>query len=98
MSYSNCETDSDWPDRERFPYNYATSTVGSIIEKDLRSSKNPLIITGYASLEKIIDFLADCHSSWQSNPDAFDKIRILLGNEPYPAKSQDFSSSQKFSQ
>ncbi|MCU0545171.1 MAG: SNF2-related protein [Oscillatoriaceae cyanobacterium Prado104] len=98
MSYFNCETDSDWPDREKFPYNYAKSTVGSIIEKDLRSSKKPLIITGYASLEKIIDFLADCRSSWQSDPDAFDKIRILLGNEPYPVKSHDFSSSQKFSQ
>ena len=98
MNHSNCETESGWPDRERFPYNYAKSSVGSIIEKDLRSSKNPLIITGYASLEKIIDFLADCHSSWQSNPDAFDRIRILLGNEPYPTKAQEFLYSEKFSQ
>jgi hypothetical protein len=64
MSHSNYETDSGWPNRERFPYNYEKSSVGSIIEKDLRSSKNPLIITGYASLEKNIDFLADCHSNW----------------------------------
>ena len=98
MNHSNCETESGWPDRERFPYNYAKSSVGSIIENDLRRSKNPLIITGYASLEKIIDFLADCHSSWQSNPDAFDRIRILLGNEPYPTKAQEFPYSEKFSQ
>lgn len=98
MNHSNCDTDSGWPDRERFPYNYAKSSVGSIIENDLRRSKNPLIITGYASLEKIIDFLADCHSSWQSNPDAFEQIRILLGNEPYPTKAQEFRYSEKFSQ
>jgi superfamily II DNA or RNA helicase len=98
MNHSNCDTDSGWPDRERFPYNYAKSSVGSIIENDLRRSKNPLIITGYASLEKIIDFLADCHSSWQSNPDAFEQIRILLGNEPYPTKAQEFSYSENFSQ
>ncbi len=98
MNHSNCETDSGWPDRERFPYNYAKSSVGSIIENDLRHSKNPLIITGYASLEKIIDFLADCYSSWQSNPDAFERIRILLGNEPYPTKAQEFLSYHKFSQ
>jgi superfamily II DNA or RNA helicase len=72
--------------------------VGSIIENDLRRSKNPLIITGYASLEKIIDFLADCHSSWQSNPDAFEQIRILLGNEPYPTKAQEFRYSKKLPQ
>jgi superfamily II DNA or RNA helicase len=98
MNHSNCETDSGWPDRDRFPYNYAKSSVGSIIENDLRRSKNPLIITGYASLEKIIDFLADCYSSWQSNPDAFDRIRILLGNEPYPTKAQEFPTSYNFSQ
>lgn len=98
MNHSNCATESGWPDRERFPYNYAKSSVGSIIENDLRRSKNPLIITGYASLEKIIDFLADCHSSWQSNPDAFEQIRILLGNEPYPTKAQEFPYSEKFSQ
>lgn len=98
MNHSNCETESGWPDRERFPYNYEKFSVGSIIENDLRRSKNPLIITGYASLEKIIDFLADSYSSWQSNPDAFEQIRILLGNEPYPTKAQEFRYSEKLPQ
>jgi len=99
MNIFNEETDSGWPDRERFPYNYANSYVGVVVESDLRNSKNPLIITGYASLARIIDFLASCHTDLNWNSEAFRTIRILLGNEPYPTKAQEFRlSSYKFSQ
>jgi superfamily II DNA or RNA helicase len=92
------ERDNDWPDYERFPYNYSDKQVASVIQRDLDESKNPLIITGYASLDRIIDFLAYCYSKLRWNPDAFDTIRILLGNEPYPTKAQKFRNSGKFSQ
>ncbi|WP_414519184.1 SNF2-related protein [Nostoc sp. PCC 9305] len=94
-----------WPPHERFPYNYTDSKrkidskVKVVIEEDLNQSKNPLIITGYASLEKIIDFLSDNYQRLQRNSEAFNIIRILLGNEPYPTEKQEFSSSNnKFSE
>lgn len=90
-------TDS-WPNYERFPYNYTDSQVGVVIEEDLNHSKNSLIITGYASLDKIIDFLAKNDQRLERNSEAFKSIRILLGNEPYPTKKQDFSSSNIFSE
>ncbi|MEH2175137.1 hypothetical protein [Nostoc sp.] len=94
-----------WPPYERFPYNYTDSKrkidskVKVVIEDDLNQSKNLLIITGYASLEKIIDFLSDNYQRLQRNSEAFNIIRILLGNEPYPTEKQEFSSSNnKFSE
>jgi len=72
-----------WPDPNNFPYNAKHSTVGSIIIDDLKSSSHPLIVTGYASLEKIIDFCSDINNEHAS-------IRLLLGSEPYDTQRKEF--------
>ncbi|MBW4573787.1 MAG: hypothetical protein KME08_00720 [Aphanothece sp. CMT-3BRIN-NPC111] len=92
------ENDTDWPDRERFPYNYAKSYVGVVVQRDLDESNNPLIITGYASLDRLIDFLASRNSSLKTDSKAFETIRILLGHEPYASQRQEWRYSNKFSQ
>lgn len=68
-----------WPDPEDFPYNKRNTSVGTIVEEDLRSSSNPLIVTGYASLDKRIKFSSEIGSNFES-------IRILLGCEPYESQ------------
>jgi superfamily II DNA or RNA helicase len=89
------ETTANWPAHDRFPYNHNRLTVGKLIEEDLLGSLNPLIITGYTSLDKLIRFLATCHRQ----ADSFEFIRILLGNEPSPSQRQAFRFSyQEFSQ
>ncbi|CBN56971.1 MULTISPECIES: SNF2-related protein [Kamptonema] len=98
MNILNDESDRGWPERERFPYNYKGSSVGAIIDSDLRDSKDPLIITGYASLDRIIDCLDNYYLDLDSNLEAFNEIRILLGNEPYPTKAKEFQSKNKFSE
>lgn len=80
------EVDTKWPDCERFPYNYGESNVESVVLPDLSSSRNPLIITGYTSIAKLIDFLASCYK----NLDTFESIRILIGNEPALTPQQEF--------
>ena len=88
---SNYETDRGWPDREQFPYNFVNQHVQSVIQKDLNQSKNLLIITGYASLDRIIDFLAARYQRFvTSSSEDFGLTQILLGHEPYPTKSQEF--------
>ena len=73
-----------WPDPQLFPYNAKHSTVGSIVLDDLKASQHPLIVTGYASLEKIIDFCAQINNEDQSS------IRLLLGSEPYETQRTEF--------
>ena len=72
-----------WPEPEEFPFNKRNISVGTIVEEDLRNSKNPLIVTGYASLDKLIKFSSeiDTHN---------DSIRILLGSEPYESHRTEF--------
>ena len=72
-----------WPDPKEFPFNKKNTSVGSIVEQDLRRSKNPLIVTGYASLDKLIKFssVIDAHN---------ESIRILLGSEPYESQRTEF--------
>ncbi|PSM48492.1 helicase [Chroococcidiopsis sp. CCALA 051] len=80
------EVDTQWSDADRFPYNYGESNVESVVVPDLSSSCNPLIITGYTSVAKLVDFLADCYE----HLDTFERIRILLGNEPTFTQQQEF--------
>ena len=48
----------NWPEKERFPYNFNKTRVEDIVLKDLSASQSPLIITGFTSLDYIIDFVA----------------------------------------
>jgi hypothetical protein len=84
---------SDWPDQERFPLNFSGKRVEHIVREDLKASTSPLIITGFTSLDYLIDFVAGLPSN---NPE---RIHILLGSEPSPARRKDYSfGSSKFPQ
>ena len=76
---------SEWPDAERFPLNFDGKRVEQIIREDLKASNSPLIITGFTSLDYLVDFIANLPINHPEN------IRILLGSEPSPARRQDYS-------
>lgn len=84
------EPDLDLPAYERFPYNYGDQKVRPLIFEDLRRSRCPMIISGYTSLSMIIEFLALCHQDLEKNPEAFETIQILIGNEPLPTQRSSF--------
>jgi len=72
-----------WPDPKEFPFNQRRTSVGSIVISDLQSSINPLIVTGYASLDRLISFCSEINAENNS-------VRILLGNEPYETQRTEF--------
>lgn len=80
---------SDWPEQERFPLNHKNSPAEKIILKDLSSSQSPLLVTGFTSLDYIIDFIADLPAE---KPET---IRLLIGSEPSPAKRSEYSLKKK---
>ena len=49
----------NWPACSRFPYNFNGERVEKVVRADLKSSKAPLIITGFTSLDYLIEFIAD---------------------------------------
>jgi hypothetical protein len=71
----------DWPDAERFPLNRSGHKVEDIVLADLKSATDPLIVTGFSALDRIILFLADLDSA---------AVRLLLGSEPFESRSQNF--------
>ena len=75
--------DSEWPDQARNPINNRADQVGQVVLEDLAASTSPLIIAGYASLTKLIDFVV--------RPNACKTIRILFGHEPFPSLRQSHS-------
>jgi len=73
---------SDWPSPQRFPLNVDHHQVEEQVIADLRGSKRPLIVTGYAALDRLIDFIAEI--------DTAAEVRILLGFEPFPSRRDQF--------
>ena len=73
--------DVGWPAAERFPANSPFGTVREQVLSDLRASRRPLIVTGYTSLDVVVDFLADVGRGVGS----LEGARILLGHEPLGA-------------
>ena len=74
--------DLEWPDLERFPLNTKQGHVEDLVVSDLRSSDSPLIVTGYASLDKLIDHIADCRAE--------SKVRIIIGCEPFDSRRESY--------
>lgn len=68
-----------WPNGASFPHNEARPNVGDLVDADLDRSDDVLIITGYASLDRLIPFLAK--RTHRKEPQ---RIRLLFGNEPFP--------------
>lgn len=79
-----------WPRLERFPTNSAPPNVAGIVRSDLLESRSPLLIAGYASLDRIVGWLAECHRRFLQNDEQYLSIRLLLGNEPTPTDREDF--------
>ena len=67
--------EANWPSPDRFPVNLHHASVRDIVVPDLRKSKSPLIVIGYASLGELIDFVAEC--------DACENIRIVIRVEQF---------------
>lgn len=80
-----------WPSHLRFPFNRGAYRVGDVVLEDLNLARDPLIITGYSALERLIAFLAERHRARQNEPSAWDRIRLLLGTEPMPTQRSTFS-------
>jgi len=77
-----------WPSQARFPLNLKVAVnVGSVIEGDLQAAEKPLIITGYAALDRIANLLPTCRSTAN--------IRILFGTEPYLIKRGRYELSER---
>ena len=72
----------EWPEPARFPLNVDRHKVRDMVLGDLRAAREPLIVTGYASLDRLIDFIADCPAEAQ--------IRVLLGFEPFPSRRESY--------
>ena len=68
---------SEWPESERFPHNFSKAKVESVVLNDLANSSSPLIVTGFTSLDYIIDFLADLPDGQPQTLRLF-----LIGSEP----------------
>jgi hypothetical protein len=77
--------DSGYPAPDRFPLNLDGLKVESVVLSDLRSSASPLIITGFASIDRLIDFCCDHCSSGEAD------VRLLIGHEPFPSRRSTFT-------
>jgi hypothetical protein len=74
---------SKWPSASRFPINEDGSWVETTVVKDLNTSAAPLIVTGFASLDRLIDFVASAKQC--------ESIRVVFGSEPFDSRRTTFS-------
>lgn len=73
----------EWPDPARFPLNRDTCDVEEFVWKDLKFSQAPILVVGFASLDRIINFISDCRD------DA--AVRVIFGFELFASRKDDFS-------
>ena len=79
--------DSNLPDHEKYPMNRGgREVVWNLVEKDITESRRYLIITGYTSLEYLVEKLG-------GRLGARECTEIVLGNEPVPPRNTARSSS-----
>ncbi|MCP4471628.1 MAG: helicase, partial [Gammaproteobacteria bacterium] len=73
----------EWPPAARFPINQDSACVEDTVIKDLKSSTKPLIVTGFVTLDRIIDFVASADQCHQT--------RVVFGSEPFSSRQETFS-------
>jgi hypothetical protein len=57
--------DAGWPALERFPHNSRLHHVRTVVEADLLAAQDPLVVTGFVSLGRLLDLLArGASSNW----------------------------------
>lgn len=71
------EPELPWPAPTRFPHNEAKHRVERMVENDLADPGDVLIVTGYASLDRVVRLLGARDFSVGG------ALRILFGNEPF---------------
>jgi hypothetical protein len=76
------ELKGDWPEPARFPLNRDHLHVEDVVLHDLKTSAEPLIITGFSALDRLIDFVAETQSEGP--------VRIVLGSEPFPSRRETY--------
>jgi len=79
----------DWPDRLRFPLNFYNERVEKVLAADIHESDSVLVVTGYTSLDYLIDFLSSLPADHPKT------ISLLLGSEPTPAKRSDYGLKEQ---
>ena len=67
--------------------NLDNATVADVVQRDLHAAREPLIVTGYAGLDRVISLVADCP---ETTP-----VRILFGSEPFPSRRESFELADK---
>ena len=72
----------DWPARTRFPLNLDDRKVEDTVLPDLKRSISPLLVSGYTSLDRLVDFAAE----WAGRSHA----RLLIGHEPHPSRRESY--------
>lgn len=72
-----------WPPSSRFPLNLDQTDVEQVVWKDLKYSKEPLLVVGFASLDRIIDFISECRE--EAN------IRVIFGYELFQSRKDNFT-------
>jgi hypothetical protein len=70
--------EAGWPTPQRFPHNSRLTNVRDIVDRDLLAAENPLVITGFVSLDSLLALLDRVHRSAR-----VEDVRLLLGFEPY---------------
>lgn len=75
--------EAEWPPAGRFPINQDSARVEDTVIHDLKTSVNPLIVAGFATLDRLIDFVAYA--------DQCDQIRVVFGSEPFDSRRDTFS-------
>lgn len=74
---------AEWPAASRFPINEDTARVEDTVLRDLVDSARPLLVTGFTTLDRLIDYIASVGESAD--------IRIVFGTEPFPSKAETFT-------
>lgn len=75
------ETGRPWPKHARFPHNADGEEVGGQLIADLLDSDSPLMVAGYASVERILALAHEFHRRGESQG-AARRMRVLIGVEP----------------
>ena len=76
-----------WPDPGLLSVNHANGSVRDHVWQDLVSSREPLVLAGFASITKIVELVAAA----ARKPDS-GSVRVLLGTEPFATERVAFGS------
>ncbi|WP_271272428.1 SNF2-related protein [Aliamphritea hakodatensis] len=75
--------EGSFPEVSRLPHNYGLYTVDAVLSTDLEFEKEPLIITSYTSLLRIVKLISKLTEKQD--------LRILIGNDPRPVTNTPLS-------